>query len=67
MDVSRHVAARSRRICQIQYLLLEIGATTAISTVHSHLEPEAPRVDRSTLRMGNDLLPNYLFRTYSSQ
>ena len=52
MDIPRPFAARRRRIRHILYLLTAIASIAAISAGLSRLEPAAPRVDRSTLWMG---------------
>lgn len=52
MDIPRPFAARRRRLRYTFYLLAATGATLAISTVLSRLEPAAPRIDGSALWMG---------------
>ena len=52
MDIPRPFAARRRRIRHTLYLLSVIVSIAAISAGLSRLEPAAPRVDRSTLWMG---------------
>lgn len=52
MDIPRPFAARRRRIRQTLYLLTALVSIAAISAGLSRLEPAAPRVDRSTLWMG---------------
>ena len=52
MDIPRPFAARRRRIRRILYLLTALVSIAAISAGLSRLEPAAPRVDRSTLWMG---------------
>lgn len=52
MDIQRPFAARRRKIRRTLYLLSVIVSIAAISAGLSRLEPAAPRVDRSTLWMG---------------
>ena len=52
MDIPRPFAARRRRIRHTLYLLTAIVSIAAISAGLSRLEPAAPRVERSTLWMG---------------
>ncbi len=52
MDIQRPFAARRRKIRHTLYLLSVIVSIAAISAGLSRLEPAAPRVDRSTLWMG---------------
>ncbi len=52
MDIPRPFAARRRKIRHTLYLLSVIISIAAISAGLSRLEPAAPRVDRSTLWMG---------------
>lgn len=52
MDIPRPFAARRRRIRRTLYVLTVIVSIAAISAGLSRLEPAAPRVDRSTLWMG---------------
>ena len=52
MDIQRPFAARRRKIRHTLYLLSVIVSIVTISVGLSRLEPAAPRVDRSTLWMG---------------
>ncbi len=52
MDIPRPFAARRRRIRHTLYILTAVVSIAAISAGLSRLEPAAPRVDRSTLWMG---------------
>lgn len=52
MDIPRPFAVRRRRIRRTLYVLTTLVSIAAISAGLSRLEPAAPRVDRSTLWMG---------------